>query len=155
MGITILITLIMIIIDCFHLNDINMKVIHGSVNKYTNSNNGSLLVMSSFVHVPLIVVSGSCSLPTTLQGVDPIPIISDSECTSRWGSSFNSALMICVYNGSQGSCNVWKSFFLHKHALFTWQNTKHRSYSFKHLMLVLYQSFPMLPCKFTNVAYLS
>merc|ERR1712044_77408 len=48
---------------------------------------------------------GSCGLPSALQGVDPMPIISDSECTSRWGSSFNSNLMICVYNGSQGSCN--------------------------------------------------
>merc|ERR1711893_200660 len=33
---------------------------------------------------------GSCGLPSALQGVDPMPIISDSECTSRWGSSFNS-----------------------------------------------------------------
>merc|ERR1712044_123398 len=47
---------------------------------------------------------GNCGLPATLQGVN-IPIISDSECNTRWGSSFNSALMVCVYNGSQGSCN--------------------------------------------------
>ena len=53
--------------------------------------------------------TGSCALPSALQGVDPMPIISDSECTTRWGSSFNSQLMICVYNGSQGSCNVSNS----------------------------------------------
>merc|ERR1712043_15833 len=47
---------------------------------------------------------GSCGLPSNLQGA-PIPIISDSECTSQWGSSFNSDLMICVYNGQQGACN--------------------------------------------------
>merc|ERR1711860_90141 len=47
---------------------------------------------------------GSCGLPNQLQGT-PIPIISDSECTQRWGSSFNSDLMICVYNGQQGACN--------------------------------------------------
>jgi len=48
---------------------------------------------------------GSCPLPETLQGVDPMPIISDDECNGFWGLSFQSSVMICVYNGNQGSCN--------------------------------------------------
>ena len=34
-----------------------------------------------------------------------MPIISDAECTSLMGTSFQSSNMICVYNGSQGVCN--------------------------------------------------
>ena len=50
--------------------------------------------------------TGTCDVPQSLLGADPIPIISDSECSSRYGSSFNSDNMICVWNGSQGACNV-------------------------------------------------
>ena len=53
-----------------------------------------------------MLFSGSCSLPSNLVGVPELPIISDSECSTRWGASFNADLMICVFNGQQGACNV-------------------------------------------------
>ena len=53
-----------------------------------------------------LYLTGTCGLASTLQGITSIPIISDSNCASRWGSGFRSSSMICVYNGSQGACNV-------------------------------------------------
>jgi len=55
-----------------------------------------------------ILLLGSCALPIALQGT-AIPIISDAQCSSIWGSSFQASAMICVWGGSGGtigSCNV-------------------------------------------------
>ena len=84
----------------------------------------------------IVWIPGSCSLPSALQGVDPMPIISDSECTSRWGSSFNSALMICVYNGSQGSCNVSLNKSIPKICIYAQQHGDHILASIHRVTLV-------------------
>ena len=51
------------------------------------------------------MLPGNCAIATALQGVQ-MPILSDSECSSKWGSSFQASSMICVFSGSHGACNV-------------------------------------------------
>lgn len=49
----------------------------------------------------------TCNLPITLQEAQ-IPVISNTLCTTEFGTNFNSAVQICVWdqvNQNKGACN--------------------------------------------------
>ena len=55
-----------------------------------------------------VLPGGGCEIPVPLQGTE-IGVISDAECTSVWGDSFQESNMICVWDGASGTvgaCNV-------------------------------------------------
>ena len=55
-----------------------------------------------------VLPGGGCEIPVPLQGTE-IGVISDAECTSQWGDSFQESNMICVWDGASGTvgaCNV-------------------------------------------------
>nr|AKV16218.1 putative trypsin-like serine protease [Phragmatopoma lapidosa] len=50
---------------------------------------------------------GSCALPAALQEAE-IDVISHADCDSYWGSSYNGAVHVCVFdnaNQEKGACN--------------------------------------------------
>ena len=62
---------------------------------------------SCYFFVLMYTTGNTCEEnPIMLQGVIDIPIITDAECTSRWGTSFDSTVMICVFNSENGACDV-------------------------------------------------
>ena len=65
--------------------------------------------MAMFLHSNMYgVVAGSCALPVALQGAN-LDVISDAQCESLRGTSFQSSNMICVWdtvNQQLGACNV-------------------------------------------------
>ena len=63
-----------------------------------------------------VFIAGSCALPTALQGAN-LDVISDAQCESLRGSSFQADNMICVWdtvNQDLGACNVSICAFIQK-----------------------------------------
>ena len=67
-------------------------------------------------------------MPIALQG-RAMPIISDSECSSRAGSSFQSSSMVCVFDGQGGACNVSREERLTMASVIAGMYLKEKSYS--------------------------
>merc|ERR1711893_11200 len=91
-------------------NDISVVQLSSSA---AGTNAEPIAMASSRISIGSGVISGwgrtcgGCSLPITLQAVT-IPVITDATCSGRWGSNYNSAIHVCVWdsvNQDRGACN--------------------------------------------------
>ena len=89
-----------------HVWSIEFKGSWAWCNSFYNIWSGQLISTSRYYLLVYILGGSASSVPDDLQEVS-IPILSDSSCRGRWGSSVDSNQHVCAGQSGRGLCQVW------------------------------------------------